>query len=164
MPFCTASYVRSVSALRAKAKGDVARHVDASHHAAARQAGASNACVLHALRSMQNTACSMQHGAAAKPMAQAVQHQANGALPLLLPCREASSRIQAILAEFGPAEKLGLDELFVDITKVSVLEWLSSGIAQGMRRVPTHCSSRFIVLVLLSSTGWMRAVLIAGWW
>ena len=36
-------------------------------------------------------------------------------------CREASRCIQGILAGYGPAEKLGLDELFVDVTKVLLL-------------------------------------------
>ena len=35
----------------------------------------------------------------------------------LAPYRDASARLFAVLSRFGPAERLGMDEVFVDVTQ-----------------------------------------------
>lgn len=37
----------------------------------------------------------------------------------LTPYRAASKAIAAVLQRFGPAQRLGMDEVFVDVTQVS---------------------------------------------
>jgi nucleotidyltransferase/DNA polymerase involved in DNA repair len=43
----------------------------------------------------------------------------------LTPYRAASKAIAAVLQRFGPAERLGMDEVFVDATQVGPIPYMS---------------------------------------